>query len=341
MEPPYDALFLVSFGGPEGPDDVMPFLENVVRGKRVPRERLEQVAEHYLHFGGKSPINDQNRALIAALAAALAEAGIELPIYWGNRNWTPTIAEALAEMHAAGVERALGLFTAAYSSYSGCRQYREDIERAQAEVEAAPAVDKIRVWFNHPLWIDVLAERVAEAIASLPASVQKDARIAFTAHSVPLSMAEHSAYERQLQETARLVATQLGRSEWQLVYQSRSGPPQVPWLEPDILDHLRALAQIGTEAVVVAPIGFVSDHLEVVWDLDNEAQQLADELGLPFARAKTAGTHPRYVEMLVELIQERLGLVDTRRAIGELPAKEDVCPTDCCLYPIRRPGRPT
>ncbi|MEM1414106.1 MAG: ferrochelatase [Myxococcota bacterium] len=333
----YDAILLVSFGGPEKRADVMPFLERVVAGKRVPKERLLEVAEHYYHFGGKSPINDQNRALIAALEKELALHGPKLPVYWGNRNWDPLLPDTLAKMRDDGVKRALAIFTSAFSSYSGCRQYRENIAKARAEVgEGAPVVDKARAFFNHPGFIEPMVERVREALAQLPEGRRRAARIAFTAHSIPLTMAKHCAYEEQLEEACRLVAEAVGKSEQQLVYQSRSGPPQVPWLEPDILDHMQALRQIGCEDLVLVPIGFVSDHMEVLFDLDEEAQELAEELGMNVVRAGTVGTDPTFVAMLRELIAERTGEVEDRRVLGKLPTKHDVCPADCCLYPVRR-----
>ena len=263
-EPAFDALLVLSFGGPEKPDDVIPFLENVLRGRNVPRERMLAVAEHYYHFGGKSPINDQNRALIAALEIELASHGPRLPIYWGNRNWHPMLADTLRQMKADGVRRALGFVTSIFSSYSGCRQYLEDIQRAQAEVDGAPEIQKLRSFYNHPLFIDAQADRVRETLGGRQAS------IIFTAHSVPMSMADTSDYQKQLQESCRLVAERLGCSDWKLVYQSRSGPPSQPWLEPDIADTLRALDP-GSDVVVV-PIGFISDHMEVIYDLDIEAQ---------------------------------------------------------------------
>ncbi len=333
----YDALLLVSFGGPEKREDVMPFLERVVAGKRVPKERLLEVAEHYYHFEGKSPINDQNRALIAALEKELALHGPKLPIYWGNRNWHPLLPETLGRMRDDGVKRALAIFTSAFSSYSGCRQYRENVAKARAEVgEGAPVIDKVRAFYNHPGFIEPMVELTKAALATIPESRRKAARIAFTAHSIPLTMARHCAYEDQLEEACRLVAAAVGKSEQQLVYQSRSGPPHVPWLEPDVLDHMRALDQIGVEDLVIVPIGFVSDHMEVLFDLDEEAQELGEELGMNVVRAGTVGTHPAFVSMLRELVLERVGEVEDRRVLGTLPTKHDVCPADCCLYPVRR-----
>jgi ferrochelatase len=332
----YDSILVVSFGGPETRADVMPFLENVVRGKNVPPERLKEAAEHYNHLAGKSPINDQNRALIAALEEELHKSEIELPIYWGNRNWNPFILEALREMRDDGKKRALAFFTSAYSSYSGCRQYRESIEKAREELgEGAPIVDKLRVFYNHPGFIEANVECLLAALETLPKERRECARVAFSAHSIPLSMAENCDYVEQIAETARLVAEGARHERWQIVYQSRSGPPHVPWLGPDILEHLDALAQINTHDVVVSPIGFVSDHMEVAWDLDHEARDHASELGMTLTRAATVGTHPAFVAMIRELIEERLGKVSIRQALGKRGPSHDVCPPDCCLYQPR------
>ncbi len=340
--PPYDSILLVSFGGPEAREDVMPFLENVVRGKRVPKERLLEVAEHYQLFNGKSPLNDCNRALLEALRVELDANEIELPLYWGNRNWHPLLADTLREMKAAGRKRTLAIVTSAYSSYSGCRQYRENIEAARAEVgDGAPEVDKVRVFYDHPLFIETMVERVQQALAILPEGERESARIAFTAHSIPVAMADHCKYAEQLEETCRLVAERLERSDWQLVYQSRSGPPSVPWLGPDVAEHARALSVIGVENLVVVPIGFVADHMEVVFDLDRELAEICDEHDIQLVRARTAGTHPKFIEMLRELVQERLGLVDRRRSLSSGGPMPDVCAPDCCLYPIRRKGDST
>jgi len=338
MEPKYDALLVVSFGGPDGPDDVLPFLENVLRGRNVPRERTLAVAEHYYHFGGRSPINDQNRALIAALEQELADHGLKLPIYWGNRNWHPLLPDTLRQMAADGVKRALAFFTSAYSSYSGCRQYRENVAAAQADVgPSAPQVDKLRVFFNHPGFIEPMIESTRAALEQIPADRRKLAHLVFTAHSIPTAMAAGCKYEAQLQEASRLVAEGVGASNWRLVYQSRSGPPQQPWLEPDVCDYIRE-KQSDLRDVVVVPIGFISDHLEVLYDLDTEAKQLCDELGINMIRVATVGTHPRFVRMIRELIEERLADVPNRAALGTLGASHDVCPNDCCSY---QPGRPT
>lgn len=337
----HDSILIVGFGGPERPEDVMPFLENVTRGRNIPRERLLEVAEHYLHFGGVSPINAQVRELIAALRAELDRAGIRLPIYWGNRNWHPMLEDTLVQMASAGCKRSLGVVLAAFSSYSSCRQYREDIERARASAgENAPRVDKVRVFYNHPRFIAANADRVRAALGEIAsADGRSSAHLAFTAHSIPLSMARNCEYERQLMETCRLVAAAVGvpPERWRLVYQSRSGRPQDPWLEPDILDHLRDLKQKGVHDVVIHPIGFLSDHMEILFDLDEEARQLADELGLNMVRSGTVGVHPEFVAMLRELIQERIGDIPAadRPALGSHGPSHDVCPEDCCLPPAR------
>ena len=334
----YDAVLIVSFGAPEGPDDVLPFLENVLRGKNVPRERMLEVAEHYRHFGGVSPLNAQNRALVAALQEQLDCHDPPLPVYWGNRNWHPMLTETLAEMAAAKVRRAAAFFTSAYSSYSSCRQYREDIEGAQAAVgPGAPQIDKLRVYFNHPGFIGPMIEQVRAALEQIPVERRARARIVYTAHSIPQGMADNCRYADQLAEVARLVSEALAHTHYQLAYQSRSGPPQQPWLEPDINDVLRVLAATGgTRDVVVAPIGFLSDHIEILWDLDTEAKALAEKLGLNMVRAGTVGNHPDFVRMIVDLVDERARALP-KAALGKLPASHDVCPADCCLY---TPGRP-
>jgi ferrochelatase len=341
--PVYDALLFVSFGGPERPEDVMPFLENVTRGRGVPRERLEAVAEHYHHFGGKSPINDQNRALIARVDEELKSHGINLPIYFGNRNWAPFLGDAVAQMQRDGVQRALGFITSAYSSYSGCRQYLGDIEQARAELPGAPLIEPLRRFFNHPGFVDACVDLVRTAYDELGArigtSARATARLVFTAHSIPTSMASTSDYEKQLRANAALICERLGHAHWDLVWQSRSGPPQVPWLEPDILDHLRALREQNVPGVVIAPIGFLSDHVEVLYDLDEEARDTCQELGLPMVRAATVGTHPRFVQMIRELVLERMrGL--PLQSTGPLPPCPHVCAPGCCPRPERPSGAP-
>jgi ferrochelatase len=329
-EPAYDAVLVLSFGGPEKQDDVIPFLENVLRGRNVPRERMLAVAEHYYHFGGKSPINDQNRALIAGLERELASHRPQLPVYWGNRNWHPLLADTLRQMRADGVRKALAFVTSIFSSYSGCRQYLEDIERARAEVDGAPQIHKLRSFYNHPLFIEAQADEVRAALRNRPA------KLLFSAHSIPLSMAQTSDYQKQLQESCRLVAEDVGIGDWRLVYQSRSGAPGQPWLEPDIGDVLREMDR-GADVVVV-PIGFVSDHMEVIYDLDTEAQDIAHERGVNLVRAATVGVHPKFLQMIRELIEERFGLCQPR-AIGQYPPSHDICVPGCCPAPAPRGER--
>jgi ferrochelatase len=307
----YDALLLVSFGGPEKRDDVIPFLENVLRGRNVPRDRLLAVAEHYYHFDGRSPINDQCRDLIAALRTQ----GLELPIYWGNRNWHPMLGDTVTKMRDDGVRGALAIATSAFGSYSGCRQYREDIENARAAVPGSPEIEKMPPFWSHSGFIDTMADRVRDALAKLP-----DADVIYTAHSIPVSMALSSPYEAQLREASRRVNQRLGLDEPALVYQSRSGPPSQPWLEPDIGDYIK---RTESKRLVVAPLGFLSDHMEVIYDLDFEAANLAKERGIEFVRAATVGTHPRFVAGLIELVRDAMskGVV--------------LCAPDCCQRAAR------
>ncbi|MBX6384751.1 MAG: ferrochelatase [Microbispora sp.] len=325
----YDALLVVSFGGPEKPEDVMPFLENVVRGRGVPRERLLEVEAHYQRFGGASPINQQCRDLIAAL-------DVDLPVYWGNRNWHPFLEDTVRQMKEDGVRKAAAFVTSAYSSYSSCRQYLDDIARARAAVPGAPEIVKLRHYYDHPGFIAAMADHTRAALDRLPADVRDEARLVFTAHSIPLTMARTAgpsggAYEAQLRRAAELVTAEIaqegpgGGRAWDLVWQSRSGPPQVPWLEPDVCDHLEALHAEGVRAAVLVPIGFVSDHMEVVYDLDVEAAATAEKLGMALTRASTAGTHPRFVSMVAELLAE------------PEPAP---CPAACCPAPVRPAARP-
>ncbi|MGB2607319.1 MAG: ferrochelatase [Candidatus Sulfotelmatobacter sp.] len=333
----YDAVLLVSFGGPESKEEVIPFLENVLRGRNIPRERMLTVAEHYYHFEGKSPINQQTRELIAALETELQHNGPKLPVYWGNRNWHPLLPETLRKMKQDGIRRAVAFVTSAYSSYSGCRQYREDIARAQSEVGPdAPEVDKLRAFFNHPAFIEVTVERVREALQAVPPDARGNLQIIYTAHSIPLSMANTSDYVKQLEEVRRLVSGALGQQNDVLVYQSRSGVPGQPWLEPDILDYLREVKSKNlASAVVLAPISFISDHMEVLYDLDVEARQLCDSLSLPMTRAKTVGVHPKFIGMIRELILERIDPAQERRALGSLGPRADICAEDCCPAPVR------
>jgi protoporphyrin/coproporphyrin ferrochelatase len=359
--PAYDAFLLVSFGGPEGPDDVMPFLENVTRGRGVPPERLARVAEHYYAFGGVSPINQQCRDLLAALRADFAASGLSLPLYWGNRNWAPYLTDTVRAMADAGVRRAIAFVTSAYSSYSSCGQYLDDIERARAAAGPdAPEIDKIRRFCNHPGFIEPFADNARAALTTLPAEVRGDAHLVFTAHSVQVAMADSSGpgggrYVAELTEAARLVAERVGGGThpWSLAYQSRSGPPSQPWLEPDVRDHIGDLAKSGTRAVVVIPVGFVSDHMEVRHDLDVEAAERAEALGLEFVRAAAPGAHPRFVSMVTELVRERTALLegadpespvtdgpvsgntlpgDTAwpAALGGLGVPSHTCPAGCC-----------
>ena len=334
-----DALLVVSFGGPEGPDDVMPFLENVTRGRGVPRERLELVAEHYLARGGISPINGQVRDLIAAIKTQAAERGLDLPIYWGNRNWEPYLADTVQQMADDGVQRALAFVTSAYSSYSGCRQYRENIAAAQGDVgDAAPVIEKLRAFYDHPGFIEPMIESVTDAATSVGGVDDPGLRVLFTAHSIPESMASTSDYVAQLQEASRLVAEGAGVENWSLVYQSRSGPPQVPWLEPDICDAITDLDADAT-SVVVVPIGFISDHMEVIQDLDTDAAAAASTRGVTFARAATVGDDPRFASLVVDLVLERTsGLAQS--ALGRLAVRPDICPADCCPEPVRPQRRP-
>lgn len=349
MPDPVDALLVLSFGGPEGLADVRPFLENVVRGRGVPPERLDAVEEHYRHFDGVSPLNARNRELIAAIRERT-----DLPVYFGNRNWHPMVEDTVAEMARDGVRRALVFATSAYGGYSACRQYHEDIARARAAVgPGAPELVKLRHFFDHPAFVAANADAVRAARATLPEPVRDAARVVFTAHSVP-SSADAAAgtpadgghrYSRQVAEAARLVAAELGLGDdaYDVVWQSRSGPPQVPWLEPDVVDHLDTLHAAGVPAVVVVPVGFVSDHVEVIWDLDTEARERAGELGLAFARAATAGPDPRFADMVVELVAEHVAAAAPRRLSGDVPAAGCTvngapCAVDCCV-PARRPAR--
>ena len=333
---PYDAILLVSFGGPETRDDVMPFLKNVTHGRGVPPERLLEVAEHYYHFDGVSPINAQNRALLTALRALLDARGPALPLYWGNRNWQPLLTDTVARMADDGIRRALAFVTSAFASYSSCRQYLDDIARARAEVGArAPVIDKLRLYWDHPGFIEPMAEHTEAALAALPAEARAGAHLAFTAHSVPRAMADGSAYVAQLEEASGLVAGRLrSRHLWTLAFQSRSGSPSQPWLEPDIRDHLATLRAQGVNDVVLVPIGFVSDHLEIRWDLDTEAAARARELGLRLARAATVGTHPRFVAMIRELVLERTEAAP-RLSLARGGPAPDTCVPGCCPPPAR------
>jgi ferrochelatase len=334
----YDALILVSFGGPERPEDIMPFLENVTRGRPVPRDRLLEVAARYERFGGVSPINARIRTLLTALIGELNAQGPSLAVYWGNRNWHPMLVDVVARMADDGVRRALALATSPFGSYSGCRQYVEDIQSACAAVgSAAPRIDKLRLFYNHPGYIEAVADRVAAALERVPEALRSRHRLVFTAHSVPLSMAAICPYQKQLREACALVAERVGRAEWDLVFQSRSGPPEQPWLEPSIDDGIRRIHHEDPRAgVLLAPLGFLCDNMEVVYDLDVEAAELCDSLGLSLARAETVGSHPRFVRMIRELLAERIDPAVPRLALGPSGPWPDACPIDCCAPP-RRP----
>ena len=341
----YDAALLVSFGGPEGPDDVVPFLENVTRGRGIPQERLREVGAHYFAFGGVSPINAANRQLLARVQQDFADHDLKLPWYWGNRNWTPTLAETVQQMADDGVQRALAFFTSAYSSYSGCRQYRENLADACAQVgPRAPDFDRIGPFYNHPGFVQPFVDTTVTALAQLTEPVRSTASLAFTTHSLPMTLALNSGVEphtyvaqhqRVADAVAREVAERTGAAHpYDLVYQSRSGPPDQPWLEPDIIDHIATLAERDVTAVVCIPIGFVSDHLEVKWDLDTQARTEAERQGLEFARAATPGDDPRFVNMVRELVEERL----LQRPVTERgrmfdSAADDRCAAGCCRNP--------
>ncbi len=337
----YDAILIIGFGGPEGREDVIPFLENVLRGRNVPRERMLEVAEHYNRFDGVSPINQQVRDVMNALKEELQQQDIQLPVYWGNRNWKPMLAETVQQMKEDGITKALGLVFAAYGSYSSCRQYLEDINKAQNVVgDDAPQIDKIRLFYNHPNFINANSDHLRQAVAQLSEDVSEKYHVAFTAHSLPMSMANSCQYVEQLQETCRLVAEKMSlpADRWKLVYQSRSGRPTDPWLEPDICDHIKSLHQAGINELVIMPIGFLSDHIEVLYDLDEEAAAVATELKMTMVRAATVGLHPDFITMLRLLIEERLSGSTERLAVGSHCASVDVCDIECC--PVQRGSKP-
>jgi ferrochelatase len=352
---PYDALLVVSFGGPEKPDDVVPFLENVTRGRGIPRERLKEVGEHYFQLGGRSPLNDLNRAFIAAVEEDLRGNGIDLPVYWGNRNWDPYLADALGQMAKDGVERAVCFVTSAYSSYSGCRQYRENLADAVADVDGAPALDRVRHYFNHPGFVEPMVDATLAALADLPPDARGDARLLFVTHSVPVAMNDASgrggsraqtgsdgaggAYLAQHESVAAEITERIRqhtghRFPSEVVFCSRSGPPEVPWLGPDVNVRIEHAARHAVPAVVVVPIGFVADHMEVVYDLDTEARATAEAAGIAFARAATAGVDPRFVAMVRDLVLERAAAArdedPVRAAVGSLAPSWDLCPAGCC-----------
>jgi protoporphyrin/coproporphyrin ferrochelatase len=339
MSDSYDAILIISFGGPEGMDDVMPFLQNVAGGRQIPPERLKQVACHYEVVGGVSPINKELRAMIAALKSKLREQGPQLPVYWGNRNWHPFLRDTLAEMKQNGVRKALAFVTSAYSSYSGCRQYLEDIATALSLIgEAAPQVDKIRPFYNHPLFVETNANNLQAAVSKIPLSGRDSLQVAFSAHSIPVSMAGCCRYVAQLEEICALVAAKAGINDWQLVFQSRSGPPAVAWLEPDILDHIRRLASRSVRELLIHPIGFLHDHMEVVYDLDHEAKALGREIGINMHRVATAGCADGFIEMIRQLILERVEGRTQRPFLGELGALPDNCAADCCRSGTSQPA---
>lgn len=344
---PYDAILIASFGGPERPEDVVPFLENVTTGKGIPRERLEVVGQHYFSFGGRSPLNDINRAFIAAVRGDLKNHLIDLPVYWGNRNWEPYLTDTIRQMRDDGVTRAACFLTSAYSSYSGCRQYRENLAAAAAAVEGAPQLDRLRAYFNHPGFIEANISATRDGIDALPTELRSDAHLVFVTHSIPTAMNDTSGrtggayvaqHEAVVDLIVRTIAERTGRTmAHSLVYCSRSGAPHIPWLEPDVNDHLEQLSEDGTNAVVVIPVGFVADHMEVIYDLDTEAKATADRLGLVMERARTAGLDPRFVAVVRDLVVERAaaerGEPVTRVVVEGLPTVSDLCAATCCPNP--------
>jgi len=330
----FDALLIVSFGGPEKHEDVLPFLENVLRGKNVPRERMLEVAEHYYHFDGRSPINEQTKELIAAVEQEFRNHGVKMPVYWGNRNWHPFLADTLKQMQADGIRHAAALVTSAFGSYSGCRQYREDIARAlQAAGTQDLLIEKLPNFCDREEFIATMVDRVRATMVELPppersgAGPIKAEQLIFTAHSIPLSMAESSPYVRQLKEASARVAAACRVSNWTLVYQSRSGPPSQPWLAPDICDYLREQHAAGVHSVILCPIGFISDHMEVLYDLDTEARALCDQLGIKMVRAGTAGSHPKMISMLRDMVLNS----DASPVLA-------YCEAGCCPAPQRPAG---
>ncbi|MFN2425635.1 MAG: ferrochelatase [Candidatus Binatia bacterium] len=335
--PAVDAVLVLSFGGPEGPDDVIPFLENVTRGRNVPRDRLEVVAQQYMLFGGRSPINDECRGLVAALENELARRGPALPVYWGNRNWQPMLADTVAQMARDGIRRAVAVATSAYSSYSACRQYLEDIDRARgAAGPDAPVIEKLAPYWNHPGFLETMIDNTRAAIAANDGPGAAP-RIVFTAHSLPAAMAAGCDYEAELREASAIVAAAAAPDlAWDLVYQSRSGPPSQPWLGPDVCDHLRALRAGGVSRVVLVPIGFVADHMEVLYDLDTQAREVADSVGITMTRAACVGAAPRFVAGLVDVV---VCHIEGRQPefVGTRGPRPTPCAPGCCAY---RPERP-
>ena len=330
----FDSLLLLSFGGPEGPDEVMPFLRNVTKGRGVPDERLAVVAEQYALFGGKSPINDLNRDLLRSLEEELAERGHDVPAFWGNRNWHPLVSDVVETLRTQGHKSTICLVTSAFSSYSGCRQYLEDLERARSQVRDAPEIHKVRVFWNHPDFLGTTAELLADSRDA--ANLSKQTLVLHTAHSLPISMAATSDYEHQLKEAAQIVHDLAGmEGTHEVVFQSRSGPPSVPWLEPNIDTRLQELAEDGITEVLVHPLGFIADHMEVLFDLDVQASGIAEQAGMTMVRTPTVGTHPRFVAMMVDLVEEVAGLRNDRPALGDAGPRPDVCSLNCCPAPSR------
>ncbi|HIQ21249.1 MAG TPA: ferrochelatase [Planctomycetes bacterium] len=337
MAASYDAFLLISFGGPDRGEDVVPFLENVTRDKRVSAERLREVAEHYYHFGGISPLNEENRALLRAVIQELNTHGPQLPAYWGNRYWHPLLVDTVRQMAEDGIRRAVAFVTSAFGSHAGCRQYLEAIQRARQAVGAgAPEIDKLRLFYNHPGFVEAMADRVQEALGQIPERRREASRLVYTAHSLPVAMASRCEYVDQLREACRLVSERVGRAQWDLAFQSRGGPPDQAWLEPEVGQQLFQLARCGVADVVVVPIGFLAEHIEVLYDLDVEAAGLCDQLGLNMVRCRTVGAHPCFVRMIRQLIVERISDDPTRLALGARGPAPDVCPPGCC--PSVRPA---
>ena len=333
----FDSLLLLSFGGPENSDDVMPFLRNVTAGRGVPDERLAVVAEQYELFGGKSPINELNQQLLCALDGELASRGYEMATFWGNRNWHPFVTDTVADLKSLGHTSTVCLVTSAFSSYSGCRQYHEDLDRARNEVPGAPNIERVRVYWDHPDFLGTAAELLAESRDA--AGLSSETPVLHSAHSLPLSMAANCDYQQQLNEAAAIVNELAGmRGPYEVVFQSRSGPPSVPWLTPDIDQRIHELAEQGTQELLVHPLGFVADHMEVLFDLDTQSAAAAKEAGVKMVRTPTVGTHPRFVSMLVDLVEEAAGLRADRPSLSKSGPRPDKCNSQCCPAPTR-PGR--
>ncbi|MGB1822662.1 MAG: ferrochelatase [Acidimicrobiales bacterium] len=333
----FDSLLLLSFGGPENSDDVMPFLRNVTAGRGVPDERLAVVAEQYELFGGKSPINELNQQLLCALNEELASRGHEMATFWGNRNWHPFVTDTIADLKSLGHTSTVCLVTSAFSSYSGCRQYHEDLDRARNEVPGAPNIERVRVYWDHPDFLGTAAELLAESRDA--AGLSSETPVLHSAHSLPLSMAANCDYQQQLNEAASIVNELAGmRGPYEVVFQSRSGPPSVPWLTPDIDQRIHELAEQGTQELLVHPLGFVADHMEVLFDLDTQSAAAAKEAGVKMVRTPTVGTHPRFVSMLVDLVEEAAGLRADRPSLSKSGPRPDKCNSQCCPAPTR-PGR--